>query len=178
MDTFSDFARAVTKQGEKGVRHHKATGSWGLHDAYLHIRKQGWPGIGHTLAERDFSSIVKTVNGLMAEELEKGNSITFPNRMGVLELRRKENKAVIRDGAVHIGYPVDWAATLKLWYADRKAMGEKRLLRRTGKARYRICYRKYPASYANRSLYEFLPNRQLVRKLLHNINEGKADTLW
>jgi len=178
METFGDFIGKVTRRGEKSVRHHKASGSWGVYDAYKHIRRQGWYDIGRPLKEREFYAVVGKMNLLMAEEIAKGNAVTFPCRMGAVETRRVERKAVIRDGCLRVGYPVDWEATLRWWYLDREAMAGKKLLRRHEKTGYRLYYRKFPASYKGRSFYEFRPNRALLKTLFTNIEEGKADTLW
>lgn len=127
----------------------KVRNSWGVYDAYKHIRKKGWYDIGRPLKEHEFYSIVRGVNDLMAEEIVKGNIIKFPHNMGELELRKYKPEVKIVDGKLKIGYPVNWDKTIKLWYEDEEARINKTLLRHEPKYIYHIKYNKYHAMYDN-----------------------------
>lgn len=118
----------------------KVRNSWGVYDAYKHIRKKGWYDIGRPLKEHEFYSIVRGVNDLMAEEIVKGNIIKFPHNMGELELRKYKPEVKIVDGKLKIGYPVNWDKTIKLWYEDEEARINKTLLRHEPKYIYHIKY--------------------------------------
>ena len=63
----------------------KVRNSWGVYDAYKHIRKKDWYDIGRPLKEHEFYSIVRGVNDLLAEEIVKGNIIKFPHNLWELE---------------------------------------------------------------------------------------------
>lgn len=156
----------------------KVRNSWGVYDAYKHIRKNGWYDIGRPLKEHEFYSIVRGVNDLMAEEIVKGNIIKFPHNMGELELRKYKPEVKIVDGKLKIGYPVNWDKTIKLWYEDEEARINKTLLRHEPKYIYHIKYNKYYAMYENQVFYEFEVNRFIKRALVGSINNGKTDTLW
>mgnify|MGYP004476350905 FL=1 len=159
-------------------RKSRVRNSWGVYDAYKHIRKKGWYDIGRPLKEHEFYSIVRGVNDLMAEEIVRGNIIKFPHNMGELELRKYKPEVKIVDGKLKIGYPVNWDKTIKLWYEDEEARINKTLLRHEPKYIYHIKYNKYHAMYENQVFYEFEVNRFIKRALVGSINNGKTDTLW
>lgn len=125
----------------------KVRNSWGVYDAYKHIRKKGWYDIGRPLKEHEFYSIVRGVNDLLAEEIVKGNTIKFPHNMGEIELRKYKSEVKIVDGKLKIGYPINWDKTIKLWYEDEEARINKTLLRHESKYIYHIKYNKYHALY-------------------------------
>ena len=156
----------------------KVRNSWGVYDAYKHIRKNGWYDIGRSLKEHEFYSIVRGVNDLLAKEIVKGNTIKFPHGMGELELRKYKPEVKIVDGKLKIGYPINWDKTIKLWYGDEEARINKTLLRHEPKYIYHIKYNKYHALYENQVFYKFEVNRFIKRALVENINNGKTDTLW
>ena len=69
-------------------RNVKVTNSWGVYDAYKVIRKHQWYDIGRPLKEHEFYSIIRGINDLLAEDIANGKEVTFPSRMGGLELRK------------------------------------------------------------------------------------------
>ena len=108
IDKFKNFIKKVSQN-----RKHKITNSVGVYDIYKGIRKNHWYNIGRPLTEKEFYSIVRTVNTLIADELSKGNDITLPQRMGVLEIRKYSPKITIKNGKVNAPLPIDWDKTLK-----------------------------------------------------------------
>ena len=173
---FKEFKETITKARIK--KKAKVSNSWGVYDAYKHIRKNGWYNIGRPLKEHEYYSIIRGINLLLAEEIVKGNNVKFPHRMGCLELTKKEHGAFLKDGKLINTYPVNWDETLKLWYADEEARKNKTLIRRNSKYVYQVKYSKYRAYYKNRRFYEFALNRFIKRKLKESIISGKTDTVW
>lgn len=114
--------RNETINNVKGYRKFKVSGSWGIYDAYKWIRKHKWYDIGRPVTEKEFYAIIRQINLMLADEIGKGNTITFPSKMGKLELR-KEKRGVTFDseGNMKVTYPIDWKATLKLWFDDEEA---------------------------------------------------------
>lgn len=80
--------RNETINNVKGYRKFKVSGSWGIYDAYKLIRKHKWFDIGRPVTEKEFYAIVRQVNKRFADEIAKGNTVTFPCKMGKLELRK------------------------------------------------------------------------------------------
>lgn len=178
MTDFNEFRIQTIGARCKGNRKAKVRNSYGVYDAYRNIRRNKWYDIGRPLKEKEFYSIIRGVNNLLADELSKGNSIVFPDKMGKLELRKQEVGASIVNGKLKVTYPIDWGETLKLWFEDKEARKDKTLLRQNVKNTYKVKYCKYDATYENKSFYEFTLNRFIKKALKEKINNGLTDTLW
>lgn len=153
---------------------------WGVYDIYKFIRKHHWYNIGRPVTEKEFYAIIRGVNKLLAKEVAMGNTITFPYKMGKLELRKYPVGVKIKEGKLKITYPVDWAETLKLWYEDAEAERQKTLLRNENPYVYwiRYCTEGSQCNYANKYFYQFAVNTFIKKALSRNIKQGKVDTLW
>lgn len=157
-------------------RTHKITNSLGVYDAYKYIRKNKWFDIGRPLTEHEFYQIIRRVNNYLAEELVNGNDITFPNRMGKLELRKRNSLPVIdKNGSLKVTYAIDWDSTLKLWYDDEGAFNNKTLVRIPERSIFRVKYNKDSANYENKSFMEFQINRDIKTRLKQKIKNNEID---
>lgn len=103
------------------TRKHRITGSSGVYDSYKWIRKNKWLNIGRPVTEHQFYSIIRRINGYLADELSKGNDVTLPCNMGRLEIRKSIPRISIYNGSVKTNLPIDWDRTLKLWYEDKES---------------------------------------------------------
>ena len=103
--TFEEFKKNTNKVSEHRV--HKITGSLGVYDAFKWIRKNKWLDIGQSLTESEFYSIIRNVNLKLADLLAQGETITFPCRMGKLELRRKPVIKKLVNGKLKTNLPID-----------------------------------------------------------------------
>ena len=95
--------------------------------------------------------------------------------MGRLELRKRTNKVKFVEGKMDINYPVDWNATLKLWYDNPSSKAKKQLVRQEAKETFRVFYNRSKANYNNKSFYEFNTNRDIKLGLKRNIKLNKID---
>lgn len=152
--------------------------SFGVYDAYKHIRRNKWYDIGRPLKEHEFYSIIRSVNNLLAEELSGGKEVVFPYKMGKLELKKSKRGVSIVEGKLKITYPVNWKETMKLWEQDEDSRINKRLIRFENEYIYHIRYCRATAIFENKSFFEFHLNRNIKRALKDNINNGKIDTIW
>lgn len=175
--SLEDFKTLQLKRCSKD-KHFKVRNSFGVYDAYKLIRKNKWFNIGRPLKEKEFYAVVRGVNNLLADNLANGETVTLPEKMGVLELRKWEAGVRLVEGKLKITYPVDWKETWKLWYKDAEARQNNILLRNEQKQVYSIRYNKYRATYENKVFYEFTLNRFIKKALKQNIQKGKTDTLW
>jgi hypothetical protein len=176
-ETFREFKNRITNN-KGSLKHYKITGSWGIYDAYKHIRKNHWYNIGRPLKEGEFYAIIRGINDLLAENIANGKTVKFPKKMGVLELRKHKAGAFFVDGKLKINYPPDWSETLKLWYEDEEARRNKTILRLENPWVYSVKYLRFPATYENKMFYQFQLNTFIRRALKDNIKQGKIDTLW
>ena len=171
---YDEFKSSIQHLQEN--RTHKITNSLGVYDAYKYIRKNKWFDIGRPLTEHEFYQIIRRVNNYLAEELVNGNDITFPNRMGKLELRKRNSLPVIdKNGNLKVTYAIDWDNTLKLWYEDEEAFNNKILVRLPERNIFRIKYNKNTANHNNKSFIELQVNRNIKVRLKQKIKNNEID---
>jgi hypothetical protein len=175
-ESFSAFRKKILKTNshKKG----RVNRSIGVYDIYKMLRKEGWKDIGKPVSEHNFYSIIRKVNRLLAEDVSLGKSISFPCRMGCLELRKSRRGAYFVDGKLHITYPIDWDKTLRLWYMDKEAEKAKTLVRREVTEVFHVRYCKAKAIYNNKSFYEFSLNSFIRKRLKENVDKGFIDALY
>lgn len=173
---YKEFLEKVQKKRTKKV--YKITGSWGVHDALNHIRKNHWYNIGRPVTEKEFYAIIRGVNKLLAESFANGNDIEFPHAMGVLEMRKIKAGVRLIKGKLVNTYPVDWEKTMKLWYEDEEAREQKLLIRHESDYVCILFYNRFKATYKNQIYYEFKCNRFMTMAAIKNFFSGKIDVLW
>lgn len=156
----------------KDKRVHKIIHSLGVRQAFLYIQRNKWFNIGKVLKEAQFQQIIRQVNELLAYELMNGNEIVFPQRMGSIELRTFQCTPLIKDGKVGVNYPVNWDATLELWYTDKESYDKKTLVRYNNKKGYKLLYNKADANYENKSFIQFNVNRDIKCIINKHIKNG------
>lgn len=173
-DSYSKFKSSILHLQDKRI--HKVTNSLGVYDAYKYIRKNKWFDIGRALTEHEFYQIIRKINNLLANELCNGEDVVFPNRMGQLELRKRNSiPSLDSKGKLKVTYAIDWDTTLKLWYEDKEAFNNKTLVKIPEKSIFRVRYNKDKANYNNKSFMEFQVTRDIKTRLKHNIKNNKID---
>lgn len=168
-----DFRKQILKVNEP--RKHKINNSVGSYDAYKWIRKNKWLDIGQPISEHDFYTIVRRINDYLAECLSNGQDIVLPHKLGRLEIRKFGAKIELKGNTVKTNLPVDWDKTLKLWFEDEEAYKKRTLIKMEEKEIFRVFYNRSRADYENKSFYSFEVNRDLKRRLKHNIKNGRID---
>lgn len=173
MQDYKDFIAKVQKL--QSPKKHLITNSIGVYDIYKYLRKNKWPNISRPLKEKEFYLIIRTVNKYLAKELSKGTEIKLPYRLGSLEVRKRPSRISIVNGKVTTNLPVNWNATLKLWYEDPESYNNKTLVRLEYEEIFRVYYNKSNANYNNKSFYEFRPIRDIKKGITRNIKQGILD---
>lgn len=168
-----EFRKKVLKVSESRV--YRVNNSYGVYDAYKYIRKNKWFDIGQPVTEHQFYSIIRRMNNLLADTLIHGHDIELPCRMGTIEVRKYDARVSIEDGKVKTNLPIDWDRTLKLWSEDEEAYKERTLIKMEEKEIFKVYYNRIDADYNNKSLYEFVVNRNLKRRLKQRIKSGNFD---
>lgn len=171
----AEFKASAKKAKEKRI--HKVRNSWGVKDAFTFYRKVRPKESEYVLTESEFLSIIRKTNDILRQLIIQGEEIALPERMGKLELRKRQTVVEFKNGKLRTNLPVDWDSTLKLWYEDEQSYKEKRLVRQETKAVFKVFYNKYRADYTNKSFYQFHINREIKKGLKHKIKNGEIDSL-
>ena len=160
----------------KGNRTHKVTGSLGVYDAFRWYRKHRPEDRKFVLTDSQYFRIIRSVNMLLREELLQSDDIILPCKMGKLELRRREPVIKRVSGKIKTNLPIDWQATLKLWYEDAECFDKKLTVKANVPKIFKVYYNKSTANYNNKSFYQFTPNRELKVLLKQKIkSDNKFD---
>ena len=170
---FEDFIKEVKKVNKE--RRHKVTNSYGSKDAFHYYRKIRPQEDKYVLTDCEYLHIIRLINNQLQELLIEGGDIILPEKMGRLELRKKTNKVSFKDGKLKLNHPVNWNATLKLWYDNPNCKTKKQLVREETLETFRVHYNKNKANYNNKSFYEFSTNREIKIGLKNNINKNRIE---
>lgn len=154
------------------TRIHSITNSIGVYDIYKDIRKQKWLDIGSPVKEKDFYSIIRTVNKYLGQYLTIGKEIKLPYRMGILEVRKTPKNIRYANGKLIMNLPIDWKTTLQMWKEKPYTAQQKQLARFYTEDIYKIEYIKSKALFTNKTFISFRPIRELKQKLSFNIKQG------
>ena len=173
MTDYTQFINKIKKV--QNNRKHKVNGSIGVYDIYKYIRKNKWQNIPRPLKEAEFYKIIRKVNQLLALELSKGKEINLPHRLGTLEIRKRPTRVEIINGKLVTTLPIDWDATLKLWFEDKQSREDKVLIKQETEDVFKVYYNKNKADYTNKTFYDFKPNRDIKRSLTKQAKEGHLD---
>lgn len=159
----------------KDSRKHSIRNSLGIYDAYKYIRKNKWFNIERPLKEHEFYSIIRTINNYLIDYFLDNKPIIFPQRMGMLELRKYPTRIEYKNNKLVTNLPIDWDSTLKLWCEDETSYKERTLVKMEEKELFRIYYNKQSAIFNNKGFYSFKVNRDLKIKVKQRIKDGVLD---
>lgn len=170
--TFNEFKASIT--GKNNKRPWKVTNSHGIYDAYKLIRKSKWKDIGTSLTEHQFYTIVTTISQYLANQLGQGNNVKIPY-LGSIEIRKYSSYVKLKEGKLKTNYPIDWSATIKLWYEDQESYKNKTLVRMESKELFTIYWNKSHLKFTNKQYFQFRPSRGIKKNLSNNIKLGRVD---
>ena len=170
---YNEFLKDIKKVSNE--RHHKVNNSYGSKDAFHYYRKIKPNDSKYVLTDCQYLKIIRLINDELRKSLIEGKDVLLPERMGRLELRKSKNSIKFVDGKLKTNLPVNWGATLKLWYDNPSSKNKKQLVRQETIETYRVYYNKNKANYNNKSFYEFSTNREIKVGLKKNIKLNKID---
>lgn len=170
---FEDFIKEVKKVNKE--RCHKVTNSCGSKDAFKYYRKIKPNDNKYVLTDCQYLHIIRTINNYLRELLIQGKDVNFPEKMGRLEVRKRIVRKEFKDGKLKITSPIDWNATLKLWYENPICKNKKQLVRQEVEEVFSVKYNVNKANYNNKTFYEFFTNRDIKLGLKKNIKLNKID---
>lgn len=170
---FEDFIKDVKKVNKE--RHHKVSNSYGSKDAFHFYRKIKPDDSKYVLTDCQYLRIIRLINSRLRDSLIQGEDIILPERMGRLEVRKRAITKEFKNGKLKLTSPVDWNATLKLWYDSPICKNKKQLVRQDVDFIFRVLYNVNKAKYENKTFYEFYTNRDIKLGLKKNIKLNKID---
>ena len=171
---YSDFVKSIKKV--TGNRAHKITNSYGVYDAFKYYRKNKPKDKKFILTESQYFAIIRGINDKLVDALSNGSDINLPERMGRIELRKYSIEPRINsDGKLVYKAPVNWDATLKLWYEDEEARDNKTIIKVESDTQYKVLYNKSRAIYNNKVFYTLSVNRELRKKIYTAAKNGTLD---
>lgn len=165
-----EFEASIRRVSES--RKHKVTGSLGVYDAFKWYRKHKPKDKKYVLTESQYFTIIRRVNEALREELLLDGDLLLPCKMGRLEIRKYPTIITTDGKKVKTNLPIDWQATLKLWYEDEECMKNKQLVRINIPEIFRVHYNRNKANYNNKSFYQFSTNRELKQLLTNAIRNN------
>lgn len=144
---------------------HRITNSYTPKIAYREIRKNKYKEIGYKITEKQYLDIIREVDLLMAREFLKGNVVKLPNKMGNIELRKKQTSVFIdKEGKIKTNKVIDWVSTRKLWAEDKECLKSKILVHKENDMKPVVIYNKKRAIFKNKGLCKFRINRKILQK--------------
>lgn len=170
---YTNFIKNIKKVNNE--RHHKVTNSYGTKDAFHYYRKIRPKDSKYVLTDCQYLHIIRAINNRLRDFLIMGEDVLLPEKMGRLELRKTANTINFVDGKIKTNLPIDWNATLELWYSNPSCKKKKQLVRQENKETYKVYYNKTKANYNNKTFYEFNTNREIKVGLKKNIKKNKID---
>lgn len=170
---FNDFIKDVKKVNNK--RCHKVTNSYGSKDAFNYYRKIKPNDSKYVLTDCQYLQIIRLINNCLRDSIIEGKDVILPEKMGRLELRKRKSKVNFKNGKLETNLPVDWNATLKLWYDNPICKQKKQLVRQEVKEVFIVKYNISKANFNNKTFYEFFTNRDIKIGLKNNIKKNKID---
>lgn len=175
--TYEDFRIKALKAATK--KQFKITNSYGIKDIYRYMKKHKvFNTIGYDLSEKDFRIIINAINLTLQEQLLQGKDIIFPQRLGKLEIRKRDTYVGLEGNKIKNTKPIDWDSTLKLWHEDKEAFINKTKIRYDVKECFSIRYNKAKAVFTNKIFFTFDVARPIKLKLKNIIKDRGFDAFY
>lgn len=151
--------------------------SWGVYDYYKYYRhNRPRERSYYKMNEYQYYKLIRTVNEYLVDLLFSNARVELPDGLGELLVLNKPAKVSFKDGKLITNRPVNWDATLRLWFEDPQAEKNKTLVRWDTDNVVNIVYRKTKSSFKNKSFYEFQVIRRIKQRLSSLIAEKAFET--
>lgn len=165
-----------TIKNVKGNRTHKISNSYGVYDAFKFYRKNKPKQSKFVLTESQYFAVIRKINQKYSDKLQEGFDIEFPEKMGKIELRKYILEPRLDEqGKLIYKAPIDWDATLKLWFDSEEDRNNKTLVKIEAKESFKVLYNKHKANYNNKAFYTFHLNRTVKKKISQAAKDNLLD---
>ena len=144
---YSEFSKS--KKKVNGSREHSIKNSYGINDYYKNYRET----VTYTVRLLDrttFSNVFHDINDFIVDNFLEYKSVKFPWGLGSLVLySRKATAQIDKNGKLIIKKPIQWDATMKLWFEDEEAHENKTLVRKEDEYVHLIKYSRKKMNIKN-----------------------------
>lgn len=174
-ESFEEFLKR--SKNVSGNRTHKITGSQNTISGFSYYRKIRPRESQFVLKDKEYLSIIREMNKLMADSLIENKSLKLPSGFGKLEIVKVEPVSWIdKNGKFKTSRMIDMHSTFKLWYEDEDSRENKTIVRYDGDFIFRIKYIARGRTYKYNKYFSIQFNRELRKKLTTAIRAGNYDT--
>ena len=174
-ESFEEFLKK--SKNVSGNRIHKITKSQNTISGFSYYRKIRPRESQFVLKDKEYLSIIREMNKLMADSLIENKSLKLPSGFGKLEIVKVEPVSWIdKNGKFKTSRMIDMHSTFKLWYEDEDARENKTIVRYDGDFIFRIKYIARGRTYKYNKYFSIQFNRELRKKLTTAIRAGNYDT--
>lgn len=167
--TEQEFIKDIKKVSKS--RKHKFNPGYITRDYYTYFKK-----FNKNLTETQFTSALRALFKILFNNLISGKDAKLGANLGRLELVKKPKRVNFINGKIKTNLPVDWNATLKLWYSDKSCREKKTLVRCDNENIFKIRYSKHNVQFNNKKFMLFRTSRNLKNALKHAIIENNLDS--
>lgn len=169
-ETYKEFSAKLRHKNPPVITLPKVTGMRFLYRKYIKYKPNAPQ---YVLNESKFQRIVTRINEIVLNQILAGNTIKLPFDFGDIAIVNKKVSPRLKDGKLIYNAPVDWGATIKLWYEDEEAKAQKLLVKYDIQYLYRFHYSKVRARYTHKGYVIFRPQRDAKVRLKNLVVEDK-----
>ena len=154
------------------MKQSKIRNSVDTRDIYRQLKKGN--RINRSLSESDFALIVKSLNGLLGEELKEYGVVDLPVNMGKIVVLGFDRKIIKNNaGKIAPNNTPNWKETLKLWNEDNESRENKTLVYHNDERLFKIKFKGEGVHFKNVKSLCFKARRQLREEIRKLIQEKK-----
>ena len=169
-----DALREYRREKAGTVHTYTVNNSYGVYDYYKYYRHNRPKDRSYyKMNEAQYYKLIRTVNEYLIDLLFQNKRLELPDGFGELIILRRDSKVIIKDGKVKTNRPVNWDATIRLWFEDKEAEKNKTLVRWDVDHVTTIKYLRTNAKFRNKAFYEL----QLVRRLKKRLSSLIAEDM-
>ena len=173
--TFEEYLKEAKNVNSN--RTHKITGSQNTISGFHYYRKIRPQEKEFVLKDKEYLSIIREMNNLVADYLVENKSIRLPSGFGKLEIVKHETKSWIDENGKFISNKmIDMHNTFKLWHEDEEARLNKTKVRHDEEFIFRLRYPRNGRIFKYNGYFSIKFNRQLRHNLMLAIKTGNYDT--
>lgn len=159
------------------VRKYSVNNSYGVYDYYKYYRHNRPKDRSYyKMNEYQYYRLIRKVNEYLIDILFKERQVTLPNRLGEIIIQKSPATVKFKDGKLKTNRPINWEATIRLWFEDPQSEKNKTLVRWETDEVYGIEYKKNGAIFPNKAFYEIQIIRRIKQRLSSLLAEETYDT--